>query len=193
MIVIGFGHKARQGKDTAAEFATEMFNVPSIAPVFTARQLRFADALYQECREIYGMTEKDAPLLQRHGQLRRLENENYWLDKVFDQIDLGVPGFAFISDVRYRNEAERIKSVGGFTVDVRRLNEDGTLFIDQSRPADHPSEIDLDGYNFDYYITAKSGQSMLVKWQTLQIVSYIESYVIDEAKRSAGRTRIGGA
>lgn len=165
MIVVGFGHKARHGKNTAADYAATMW--------YGNSQYSFAEALYQECRDLYGMTTKDPQLLQNHGMKRRSENENYWIDKVFDKIDLNADRFSFISDVRFPNEAEKIKSVGGFVVDVRRLNQDGTPYVSPDRPADHPSETALDGYNFDFIITAKTGQSDLVARQANQIINYL--------------------
>src|SRR5271163_4637142 len=94
-MIIAFGSRARQGKDLAGEAIVNYYvNQRSLqakhgrkitAPV--ARVFKFADALYRECREQYGMTEKDAPLLQRVGAERRAEDPNYWIDRVFAQID----------------------------------------------------------------------------------------------------------
>jgi hypothetical protein len=121
-----------------------------------ARIFKFADALYRICREEYGMTEKDAPLLQRIGDGRRNEfGLSYWID----QLDVKMRGFngvAVITDMRYINEADWIKSKGGFTVQVSRVNEDGSQFIANDRDPNFPSEVQLDGYNFDAYIKSKS-------------------------------------
>lgn len=179
-LIIGFGHKARQGKDTAVEAVVNYYagqkNVISLnglhshAP--TVRQFRFAEALYQECRDNYGMTEKDAPLLQQVGSLRRAEDPDYWVKKVFNAIPTNLD-IAVISDVRYRNEALAVSAVGGYLVHVSRLNADGSNYIADDRPANHPSEIDLDGFNWDFSIVAKSGELVLVAEQAITLVEYI--------------------
>jgi hypothetical protein len=181
MLLLAFGSKARQGKDTAGEAVVEYFirqrnilkrhygtNLARPA----AQLFKFADALYRECRELHGMTEKDAPLLQRIGSERRGENPNYWIDRVFEQIDSVKPEVAVITDLRYKNEAWAIKERGGVTIQVSRLNEDGSPFVATDRPADHPSEIDLDGYRFDHYIQAYTGESALVAQLGITIAEY---------------------
>jgi len=145
---------------------------PKLNPKPQAGLFKFAAALYQECREKYGMTEKDAPLLQRIGSERRAENPNYWVDKVFESVPTNL-GVAVITDLRYQNEAWAIKERGGFTVRIVRLNADGTPYIAGDRPADHPSETDLDGYNFDFRIVAKSGETAWVEQQAITLVEYL--------------------
>lgn len=180
MIILGFGSKARQGKDTAAEAIYEHF----FSKIARARQhdlttrvpnifhVNFADGVYQEAREKYSMTVKDGDLLQRIGHGRRQENPRYWIDKVHEKIP-DIPGVAVIGDLRYLNEAESIKQHGGYVIQVSRKNQDGTPFISDDRPADHPSEIELDGYNFDYRIEAKTGEATLVAEQAITLAEYI--------------------
>ena len=181
MLLLAFGHKARHGKDTAGEAVVEHFinqrsilkrhyGVPSNRPA--AQLFKFADALYKECRELHGMTEKDAPLLQRVGSQRRVEDESYWISKVFAQIDAVNPEVAVISDLRYINESAAVANRKGFLIDVRRLNPEGTPFIAEDRPANHQSEIDLDDAPFDFYILAKTGDSALVAQQAITIAEY---------------------
>lgn len=185
MLLLAFGNKARHGKDTAGEAVVNYYNdlhdlkvkhlfqnsrlVPPLPP---AALFKFADALYQECRQQHGMTQKDSPLLQRVGQSRRLENENYWIDKVFEQIDLRKPLIAVLTDIRYQNEAAAVKARGGFVINVSRLNLDGTPYVADDRPADHISEIDLDGYRFDHYIRAYTGEVALVQELAITIAEY---------------------
>lgn len=168
-LIIGFGHRARHGKDTAAEAVADYFNHWG----YSAKHYHFAEALYKVCREEYGMVEKDAPLLQRVGNERRQGNPTYWIDKVMTRIADEKPDIAVISDPRYWNEGDAIKAAGGSMVKVERLNQDGTLYIAQDRPADHVSELQLQGFNFDYRITAKTGQAELVARHAITIVKDI--------------------
>lgn len=101
-MLIGIGHQARRGKDTAASFLCQSFGFTRFA---------FADAVREECRAIYGYGTGKA-ILQWHGVKRREEDgEDYWLR----QVEAKVKGctMAVISDVRFPNEAEWIREQGG--------------------------------------------------------------------------------
>lgn len=98
---------------------------------------------------------KHPKLLQWWGtEYRRAQDSQYWVKQwkatINPQADVVVT-----TDMRFKNEAAAIKEVGGYTVNVVRLNQDGSIYVDPSRPATHPSEIDLDGYNYDFAIHSK--------------------------------------
>lgn len=98
---------------------------------------------------------KHSKLLQWWGtQYRRTQDPDYWVkkwkEKISKQADI-----VMTTDMRFLNEAAAIREVGGFTVDVVRLNANGKPFVDPTRPADHISETELDGYNFDFAIHSK--------------------------------------
>jgi hypothetical protein len=118
---------------------------------------------------------KHPKLLQWWGtEYRRAQNENYWVD----QWKAGINPKANIvisTDMRFLNEAAAIKSVGGFTVQVNRKNVDGSLFIDGSRDPRHASETQLDGYNFDYQITVKTGDQFLLEEWAITLVHYLRA------------------
>jgi hypothetical protein len=154
------------GKDTAAEAILDFYNYqraqqyvsdePVIGPY--VRIFKWADALYKTCREEYGMTGKDAPLLQRVGQERRERfGLDYWINQIAVEI-LNFRGIAVIADTRYINEADWIKEHHGYNIQVTRVNEDGTNYIADDRDPNFISEVQLDGYNFDAYIKSKSPQ-----------------------------------
>jgi hypothetical protein len=164
MILIGLGSKARQGKDTAGQAICDYYNskrdlqaehdLPIVAP--EARIFKFADALYKVCREEYEMVGKNAPLLQKVGEGRRNEfGLNYWIQQLEKSMS-GFKGVAVITDMRYTNEADWVKSKGGWTVQVSRVNQDGSPFVSDDRDPNFVSETQLDGYNFDAYIKSKS-------------------------------------
>lgn len=179
-LLIAFGSKARHGKDSAATAIKDFYDAKrSLAYVHgygvrisEVRIFKFAEALYKEAREDYGMTEKDAPLLQRIGSERRAQHENYWVNKVAEQL-ASFKGIALITDLRYRNEAAFVKSIGGFTVNVSRLNKDGSSFVAPDRPANHPSETDLDDYNWDYYIKTRDGDQVLAADYAITLAEYL--------------------
>jgi hypothetical protein len=185
-LIIAFGHKARNGKDTAGEAVVRYYrgkrgvavahgyDTHTLKTFPEAGLFKFADALYDICRKQYGMQGKDAPLLQRIGSEYRAQDQDYWVKELFKSIDPKTD-IVVITDLRYQNEAEYIKSQGGFTVNVVRKNEDGSRYVADDRPASHPSEVDLDGYNFDYEIVAHSGEVPWVEQQAINLAEYLRS------------------
>lgn len=105
------------------------------------------------------MEEKDPAILQAWGQHRRANyGENYWVD-ILDKRMKAIVGLEYegdggdieedipvvlITGVRFRNEVEYLKSIGGYYVEMIRLNEDGSRFVPNDRAAD-VSETELDG------------------------------------------------
>lgn len=179
MLLIGFGNRARQGKDTAAqaivdyyENKRQQFSKHGLKPVVKVQRIGFADALYEVCRTEYDMKEKDAPLLQRIGAERRQLDLDYWIKKAFASIQPST-NLVVISDVRYQNEAAYIKAKGGYTVNVGRLNKDGSKFIAQDRPENHPSEIELDNYNWDFRLINSDGHQALLSEQAVTLAEYL--------------------
>ena len=162
MIIIGLGHKARHGKDTAAEAIKHYYEAQNqllrqhgLQGGLNVHIAKFAGALYDECRKFHGMKDKDPILLQNVGMSRRAEDPDYWVKRAFDSIPRGA-NLVIFTDVRFKNEAERIKSEGGHLIKVVRLDEHGVEYRATDRPTHHPSETDLDFYNFDFYIVSKS-------------------------------------
>lgn len=163
-MIIAFGNKARHGKDSAGEALVAHYNNAratqqrhGLKPATPeARIFKFADALYRVCREEYGMTEKDPALLQKIGDGRRQEfGLTYWIDQLDAQISK-FNGIAVITDMRYTNEAEWVKSKGGITVQVLRLNLDGNPYVSPDRDPNFISEVQLDTYDYDVAIETKS-------------------------------------
>lgn len=146
--LVGLGHRARQGKNTVADMLLDILRSGGLK----VRDYSFAGPLYDHCRVNHGMTSKDAPLLQKVGVEMRERDENVWVRTCLWRIMTDAPDVAVIPDCRFQNEATAIQQQGGLVAKVERYNADGTLFVDPSRPANHISEIDLDGYDFDAVI-----------------------------------------
>ena len=66
---------------------------------------------------------------------------NFWVDITLNSIK---EDRAVISDVRFKNEADAIKRIGG---QVWRINRNGVGPV-----TNHSSETDLDDYDFDHII-----------------------------------------
>lgn len=181
-MILAFGNKARHGKDTAGEAVVDYYNNErairiqhGVAPSPAAKIFKFADALYKVCREEYGMTDKDGPLLQKIGDGRREEfGQDYWIKKLAESISK-FSGHAIITDIRYINEADWVKSISGFVVNVSRLNLDGTPYVTTDRDPNFISEVQLDGYNFDAYIKVREGDAALTAELAITIAEYFNS------------------
>jgi len=203
-ILIGFGNKSRNGKDTACTGIVEWCQRHD----FPVLHVNFADALKVEVTDAIRAAGSVEDLLAqgagpgvsipswvqptpnaeletlspygKHGKLlqwwgteyRRAENPNYWVDKRREKV-VGFDGVVITSDQRFINEAIDTIELGGLNANVRRLNEDGTQFFDPSRPANHVSEVELDQWNWDFRIVAKTGEAKLVKMQAVQILKYM--------------------
>jgi hypothetical protein len=148
--VIGLGHKARTGKDVAASYLAE--RVPG------ARAYAFSDAIAVVCRALYGMTTREPRLLQAVGIEARTKNPEVWVDALFWKIQEDAPSLAIVTGVRFQNEAEMIHAVSGEVWRIDRLNADGSMFVADDRPPDHPTETALDGFPFHRVIVNRTGQ-----------------------------------
>lgn len=150
MKVIALGHRARQGKDSVARNIVKFAGAMDVY----AKQYAFADALKAYCRVAYGMTSKDAKLLQTVGTeiYKDHVKRDFWTHVLSHQLDEEQPDIAIISDLRYPDEYEFVKSHHGTTIRVVRY-VNNQQFISQDRDPNHRSEIALaDDKYWDYTI-----------------------------------------
>lgn len=163
MVILGMGCKAQVGKDTAADYLTK--NYSSFARV------AFADKLKQICIMLFGLTYEQCygskeiketidprydmsprEILQKVGEGMRNIFPTIWVDTVFNTTipELEKKGFHnfVISDVRFPNEANKLKEVGdGFVLRVDR-SAGGTEV-----GSEHSSETAMSDYkHFDFII-----------------------------------------
>lgn len=158
MLIIGISGKKQSGKDTVFEFAKKNIKTQVL-------KFAFADGVKEECAKAAGVSiehmESNKTIYRKLYQWwgtefrRVLYDNDYWIKYLRDKIlcnpiiqkdesdNLGKGVVVFITDVRFKNEANWIKSVGGFLV---RINRD-TNVIDT-----HPSETELDDYPFENII-----------------------------------------
>ena len=144
---IALGHQARVGKDTFADYVVARHG---------GHVMRFASGVYGIAGliQLYlGYEErKDARLLQWVGTgIRDHYGPDIWVNRLRRSVEAIIaPDPAaniIVVDMRFRNELALMKELGFTTVRITRTGRE----ID--RPADHPSEVDLEGAPFDYHIT----------------------------------------
>jgi len=125
-VIVGVIGKKGHGKNALGDILVKHWGF---------RQVAFADALKLDVCDMYGLAEEQVngtieqkeavdprhgksarQLMQEHGDLRRSENPQYWVDALHQIIKGlrkdGVKHFV-ITDVRYQNEADYVKALSG--------------------------------------------------------------------------------
>ena len=154
--IVGFGCRAQVGKDTATNatgFTRMAFadNVRALAsridPYVNDFGLRLSDAVERLGWEGAKLEIDEVRRLLQEigGGSREMIDTSIWVHPTMTRAtELMLDGYSVaISDVRYPNEADAIRSAGGIVIridrpDVPRL--------------DHPTENALDDYDFDHVI-----------------------------------------
>jgi len=127
MSIISFGYEARVGKDSASDYLVREYGFTKIS---------FAGPLKQAAKIIYGLTEeqvngnlkdvedsfwKETPrsILQKMGTdgLRKGHRDDVWIKAMERKIAKSTKSWV-VSDVRFPNEANLIKSLGGAVVKI---------------------------------------------------------------------------
>lgn len=161
-MIIGLSGKMYSGKDTACSC------IKSLYPDIYWQQVSFAyrlkamvalltnttmeENLSEQGKQIIpnGFADSLGALQQKMGMALRNEiDPNVWVNAAFTTIKPG--DYAIITDVRFPNEVEAIKSRGGIVI---RLEGDPSRKRDtDKRDQQHPSETSLDGCkDFDVII-----------------------------------------
>lgn len=169
-MIIGLSGYARSGKDTVAGMLMGIHGYERVAFADKIRELLFAmdplimhegrDFRLQDIVESKGW--EDAKT--QHPEVRRLLqdlgvggrsllDESIWVNAALNTFT--ADDKVVVTDVRFKNEAARIKNLGGQIWRINRMNVG---------PAnDHISEIDLDDWGFDGVITNNSDMPNLIK------------------------------
>lgn len=150
--VIGLCGKMGSGKDTAAEILAARYGYQRVA---------FADGVREEAAETFPHLKEEIwakptskrirILLQWWGtEYRRAQDELYWIKRLSRQMTFR--GRYVVSDVRFKNEADAIKSAGGevWLIHGRETGEVGVdghlserlLDIEPDRRLDNSKTID---------------------------------------------------
>ena len=162
MKIIGIVGKMQSGKDTFFDYAAH--SLPE------ARRVAFADELKSEVAtatgyDVAAINELKSifrPVLQWWGTdfRRQLCSPNYWLDRLRYRVAL-LPedSIVFVTDVRFHNEADLIRDMGGIiirTVRVYTLKQRLKQWLNFSSVKRHASEVEQDKIKADYEIKASS-------------------------------------
>ena len=146
-LLIGLSGKKRSGKDTAATMIREALPHHNVVTLSFALPLKafVARAYNISVEQLENEKARWRKALQFTGSYcRELYGDDYWIRQVNVQLNQCTDtDVVIITDVRYRNEADYVRKLGGVVVRVNRPNVD-TLDM-------HSSEIELDNYEHFWY------------------------------------------
>jgi hypothetical protein len=161
-MIIGLSGYAQTGKDTVAQHLVERYGFTRIAFADAIREALLAlDPFVPDYPGVPGVrlswiveragwevVKQESPevrrMLQRFGTevARNQWDQDFWVNVAMSKA-YGIANVV-IADVRFPNEYDAIKANGGQVWRVNKLNH---------KPAnDHPSEIALDGHQFDWNV-----------------------------------------
>jgi hypothetical protein len=155
-MIIGLTGYAQSGKDTVANVLVERYGFTRIAFADKIREYLYEinpvyDYIAGDMLFIRAKVDRDGweeakkfpyirRLLQTSGvAARKLFGEDFWIKQALKDIEFG--GDYVITDVRFQNEADAIKSMGGQIWRIKRLGVDPVN--------SHVSETQMDGYPVD--------------------------------------------
>lgn len=154
-MIVGLSGKRGVGKTAAAKhfekrysfvrvsFAAELRRMARVLMPFTEADL--TDTHKKEAKfDKYEWTPRD--FMIRFGEFMRYHDPEYWLDQVFDKLDTKKD--YVIDDMRFKNEYEAVKKLGGLTMRIERYEKDNPF----GKDLDIASEKDLDDAQFDFTV-----------------------------------------
>jgi hypothetical protein len=133
--IIGISGAARSGKDTFADCLIDVLKERGIR----AKKISFANQLKIEVREflektlgIDSFTQDDEekkiirPFLVSWGtEVRRKQNPNVWIEHLESTLESDCVNI--VTDVRFENEMDWVKSFGGYSIFISRVLKDGSV------------------------------------------------------------------
>lgn len=162
MRVILISGKAEAGKTLTANLIKT--RLEDMNPLTKAVIIPYGDYVKSTARLVWGWNgEKDKAgreLLQRWGTDMVRENHPYfWIDTVKRLVDVITPyvQYVIIDDCRFPNEILAWEGYSYLHIRVERPNHRNAL-TDEQRC--HPSETALDGFPFDFEITAENREEL---------------------------------
>lgn len=154
--LLGISGVARSGKDTFVKHAQRILKSKNII----APRIAFADQLKNKINSflsnamgISAYTKNDnekkiiRPLLVGFGEGMRALDPDYWINSVKESLEVAISEnfLPIISDVRYKNEANFVKSLGGKVICVSR---EGVLAANLEEDIHQPQVDAIADYSF---------------------------------------------
>lgn len=163
MLIIGVSGKRGAGKTTLAEFLVKKHKF---------KRISFAEELRNIAQVLFPLKEEDLSNIKRKeakfrhydwsprdfminlGGFLRFHDKSYFLNAALAKCESG--GLYVIDDVRYINEADAIRAMGGILIRLNRYEAQNPY----GKNLDVESETELDNYKFDYVIHEANNQKL---------------------------------
>ena len=162
-MIITISGKAEAGKDFTASLIKEEFEERG-KRVFI---IHYADYLKFICEKYFGWdgtkSVEGREILQQVGtNIVRQRMPDFWVNTVVEFLKVFGRDYdvILIPDCRFPNEVEIMKVEFDQFVSLNVIREDHVSKLTEEQ-LQHPSEIALDGYDFDWTIKSKSGVEAL--------------------------------
>lgn len=143
---LAIGGKMGTGKSTCADFLVKCFGF---------KKYSFAAKLKEIATELFGMKQKDRVLLQSLGTDMRKIRETVWVDYVLNKIEQEKPLKVVIDDMRYLNEATRLREHNFVLIKLvteTRVQRERKVAGLSEETLKHPSEVEIEQIEADYVV-----------------------------------------
>jgi adenylate kinase family enzyme len=129
--------------------------------------LSLATEVKNVARRVFGMVEKDRPLLQQIGMKMRDIEQDVWLNFLLRQADDSDAPIVVVDDVRFVNEVDKMRNDGFVTIKIVIDEERQLERLKKTYPNDweihwenrnNPSEMEVDlvpDWWFDFTVSAQ--------------------------------------
>lgn len=187
-MIIAFGHTARIGKDTSADYLVNTYSFLKDSFAYSLKEgigkgvFGFTDEQLELTKEIpddfWGMSPRQALQLAGTEGGRNIFGQDLWVKTLQRRVQQHPTRNYAISDIRFKNEAEAIKAMGGIVIKINRTGA-GTA-------SKHSSETELENYtNWDAELD-NNGDFNHLYAQLDQIVSKYVLKETDKPKKKRG-------
>lgn len=177
MILIGITGRCESGKSTVSKaIAKEAKSHGLKAEIFELSNYVLREAIGMSTippKERSELTNSEIEELVRLGSQRREENPRHWIELMLADIEEKRPYVGVVPNIRFLNEAEAIRSMGGSIIRIRSFVVDGVEWVSRSRDPNHPSETEHHFIRADYFLTALRGESILLGKQAATLFNYL--------------------
>ena len=177
MLLIGVTGRAEAGKTTTSKaILREAAKKNLRAESFEISSYVMADAVQQGLiRNVVreDLEPNEVQQLVAVGMKRRSENPGHWISLLYDDIMAKKPDVALIPNLRFLDEADFVRSLGGKIIRVKSYVVDGVEFISPTRNANHISEVQHHQIQADHFIVVQRGENQLLARQAATLFNYL--------------------
>lgn len=147
-MIIGFAYRARVGKSVSADYLANTYSFINDSFAYSLKQgAKIIFSLSEDQMELtkeipddfWGMSPRQILQLMGTEAMRTVFSGDIWVKTLQRRIQQHPTRNHAISDVRFKNEAEAIKAMGGIVIRIDR-DKSGTT-------SKHSSETELDTYD----------------------------------------------